>query len=399
MGIQKTCAGALVFALAFLSCAGSPPPESGQARLERARSANSAAQGDRDQASGGSGNSASRTSAGSASGGGSDSPAPEITRDRTGRPSWADRPDSAYDPAYYFAAVGIGSSRRQAEANAFGNLTGRFGQSVRNDAKSVETYKQRVISGVVDISSNVDAEQAVQVSSSMESLIGAEINDVWNDERDYYAVAVMDKAKLIPVYRGLIDANLGLISRLTDVPAARRATIETIAAYHTAAGIADANSVFVTVLGMLGGPDMRPGLKTGADYIYEADEIARLIPVNVVVENDSEGRIRSAFAAALSGAGFRTGNNSSRYVVRARVSVTPVDLPNQPNKFSRFVLDAAFTDGNTNSILFPFNINGREGHVSQSEADQRAIRRAEARVREEYGNALQGYLSGSLPQN
>jgi hypothetical protein len=197
----------------------------------------------------------------------------------------------------------------------------------------------------------------------------------------------------------LIDANLGLISRLTDVPAARRATIETIAAYHTAAGIADANSVFATVLGMLGGPDMRPGLKTGADYIYEADEIARLIPVSVVVENDSEGRIRSAFAAALSGAGFRTGNNSSRYVVRARVSVTPVDLPNQPNKFSRFVLDAAFTDGNTNSILFPFNINGREGHVSQSEADQRAIRRAEARVREEYGNALQGYLSGSLPQN
>ncbi|MDR1353042.1 MAG: LPP20 family lipoprotein [Treponema sp.] len=396
MGIQAICAGVLAFALVFSSCASSPPAESGSNRLERARSSNSAAQADMDQAFDGSGNSASRQS--SRSGGGSGSSAPAISRDRTGKPSWVDRPNSAYDPSYYVSAVGAGSSRRQAEANAFGNLTGRFGQSVKNDVKSVESYKQRVISGAVDISSSIEAEQAVQVSSSMESLIGAEINDVWNDEKDYYAVAIMEKAKVIPIYRGLIDANLSLISRMTDVPAARRATIETIAAYHSAAGIADANSVFATVLSVLGGPDMRPDLKTGADYIYEADEIAKLIPVNVVVENDSEGRIRSAFAGVLSDTGFRTGNNSSRYVVRARVSVTPVDLPNQPNKFSRFVLDAAFTDGNTNSILFPFNINGREGHVSQSEADQRAIRRAESRVKEEYGNALQGYLSGSLPQ-
>jgi hypothetical protein len=349
-----------------------------------------------DQAFGGSGNSASRQN--SRSGGGSGSSAPAITRDGTGKPSWVDRPDSAYDPSYYISAVGVGSNRRQAEANAFGNLTGRFGQSVKNDVKSVESYRQRVISGAVDISSSIEAEQAVQVSSSMESLIGAEINDVWDDGKTYYAVAVMEKAKVIPVYRGLIDANVSLIGRLTDVPAARRATIETIAAYHSAVIIADANSVFATVLSVLGGPDMRPDLKTGADYIYEAGEIAKLIPVNVEVENDSEGRIRSAFAAVLSDTGFRTGNNSSRYVVRARVSVTPVDLPN-PNKFSRFVLDAAFTDRNTDSILFPFNINGREGHVSQSEADQRAIRRAESRVREEYGSALQGYLSGSLPQN
>jgi hypothetical protein len=347
----------------------------------------------------GSGNSASGSKPASASGGrtGSSTAKPDITRDKAGKPSWVDRPESAYDERYYIARVGTGGSRRQAEAAALGNLTGYFGQSVRADLAAVEVYKQQVTKGSVDISSSAEAVQAIQISSSMESLIGAEINDVWDDGKTYYAVAIMDKAKVIPVYQGLINANLGLIDRLTNIPEAQRTTIETVAAYRTAAGIAGANSVFVTVLYLLGGPDIRSGLKSGDDYIYEADNVARLIPVNVVVENDSEGRIRSAFAGVLSGAGFRTGNNSSRYVVRARLGVSPVDLPNQPNKFSRFVLDADFTDGNT--VLFPFNINGREGHTSQSEADQRAIRRAEARVKEEYGKVLQDYLSGNLPQN
>jgi hypothetical protein len=355
MTIKKLCLVTLIFALIFSSCAGTPPAESG-------------------------------------------------------KPSWVDKPDSAYDPSYYFSAVGIGSNRRQAEANAFGNLTGRFGQSVESNVKAVESYKQRVIAGSVDISTDVEAEQAVQMSSSLESLIGAEINDVWDDGKTYYAVAVMDKAKVVPIYRSLIDANLSLIDRLTNVPADRRATIETVAAYHTAAGIADANSVFITVLSMLGGPNMRSGLKTSADYIYEADSIAKLIPVNVDVEvelipvnagveNETKGRIKGAFAGVLNSAGFMTGNDSSRYVVKARLSVSPVDLPNQPNKFSRFVLDAAFTDGNTKVEFFSFNINGREGHLSQSEADQRAIRGAEARVKEEYGRALLGYLSGSLSRN
>jgi hypothetical protein len=394
MTIKKIFLGALIAVLVFSSCVSSPPAESGSSRLDRARSANAAAQDDMDRAVGGSG---SRSASASSGGAGSSTPKPNITRDKTGKPSWVDKPDSAYDERHYIARVGTGSSRRQAEATAFGNLTGYFGQSVRADLTAVEVYKQRVRRGGVDISSSTEAEQAIQISSSMESLIGAEINDVWDDGKNYYAVAIMEKTKVIPIYRSLIEANLSLIDRLTNVPEAQRATIETVAGYRSAAGIAKANSVFVTVLYLLGGPDMQSVLKSSDEYIQQANEIAKLIPVNVVVENDSDGRIKSAFAGVLSDAGFRTGNSSSRYVVRAKLGLSPVDLPNQPNKFSRFVLDAALTDGD--ATLFPFNINGREGHVSQSEADQRAIRRAEARVKEEYGGVLQNYLSGTLFQD
>jgi hypothetical protein len=372
-GVVVALISAMISALIVSSCAGSPPAQSGQDRLNRARSANAAARE------------------------GASSPKPVMSRDNTGKPSWVDRPDSVYDPDYYFAAAGIGSNRRQAEANALGNLTGRFGRSVENSIAAVEKYKEQVDRGAVDISSNIDAEQAVRVSSSMESLIGAEINDVWDDGKgSHYAVAIMDKAKTIPVYRGLIEANLRLIDRLTNVPAARRTTLEGVAASHTAAGIAGANAVFASVLFLLGGPDLRAGMKSAGDYNLEANDIARQIPVNTAVEGDVDDRIRIAFGEALGSAGLIAGGSGSRYGIKAKLSLSPVTLDGQANKFSRFLVTADFTDGDL--VLFSFSVNGREGHVSQSQADERAVREAAARVRAEYGGALEDYLTGRRAQ-
>jgi hypothetical protein len=154
-------------------------------------------------------------------------------------------------------------------------------------------------------------------------------------------------------------------------------------------------------------------LKNRDDYIYEAGQIAARIPVNVAVEvqHESEAgdevkkdigeRIKSAFVGVLGNAGFITGGGDSRYVVKARINVVPadMDLPGQPVQFSRFVLTADFIDVIAGSVLFPFSVEGRNGHLSRSEADQQAIRRAEARIKEEYGAILQSYLSGGLPRN
>jgi hypothetical protein len=72
-------------------------------------------------------------------------------------------------------------------------------------------------------------------------------------------------------------------------------------------------------------------------------------------------------------------------------------MPNQEYKYTRFVLTADLSDTNTGVVFFPFKIEGREGHLLQSGADYRAIRAAETQIKEEYGKALQGYLSGSIP--
>jgi hypothetical protein len=299
------------------------------------------------------------------------------------------------------AAVGYGGNRRQAEGNALGNLAGVFGQSVSSNISTVTRYSENVVSGGISSAENSEIQEAIQTSAAMESLIGAEITGYWFDGKNtHYAVAVMDKGKTARIYGDLIDSDQRFIAGLIDVPQADRSTLEGVARYNLAASIADADQLFATVLAVVDGPDRRSGMKSGDEYRSQGAKLAALIPVNVVVDKDSGGRITSAFTSVLSQAGFRAGNGGERYMLAVTVSFAPVDLPNPAgNKFTRYIVDANLTDTANKTVLFPFNISGREGHLSQTEAEERAYRAAVAKIAGDYGTALGDYLSGTMPKN
>jgi hypothetical protein len=134
------------------------------------------------------------------------------------------------------------------------------------------------------------------------------------------------------------------------------------------------------------------------EYRLEAAAIMKAIPVSVTVEHDRDDRIRSAFASALSAVGFRTGVNTSRYQLQVRLSLTEVQLPNQTNKYTRYVIDGNLTDTSTGDILFPYNIHGREGHMTLLEAEARALRAAENKIKGDYAEALSAFLSHLIPE-
>jgi hypothetical protein len=321
-------------------------------------------------------------------------PPPRIVRDAGGKPNWVNRAAAAYDRNYYVAETGYGADRQGADNGAFVNLTGFFGQSVQGSFAAVESYKKEVTKGRVTVQSGLEVEEAVARSAAMDQLIGAQIGDRWYDERTktYWAVAFMEKPRAIRLYGELLDANLRLIETTLNMPPGERTSFDAVAKYRLAANMADANGVFATVLSLLGGPNRKSGLKTGDDYRYEAAEIVKAIPVNVAVEGDSGERIRGAFSAALSGMGFRAGGGASRYAINAKLSLSPVVL-NNPNKFTRYVVDAVLVDTAANLELFPFSCNGREGHATQAEANTRALRAAEAKIRDEFPGAFGEFLS------
>jgi hypothetical protein len=127
----------------------------------------------------------------------------------------------------------------------------------------------------------------------------------------------------------------------------------------------------------------------------EAREIAKKIPLAIAVENDPDGRIAAAFGAILSAAGFRTTeqNASARYTLNVTIALNEVDLPQNPNKFVRYSVDAILRDRTVNQALFPYHISGRGGSTNYGEAEDRARREAEKKIRESYGEVLTNYLS------
>lgn len=312
-------------------------------------------------------------------------------------PEWVYAPGSVYSEDRYISAVGYGTDRESAEKNALGSLVAIFGQSVAGETMASYRYTEAVTGGLIDMQEDSEINSAVKTSFSMNTLIGAEIKDRWFDGKTtYYAIAVMDKIKSALLYSELIESNLRVIQNLTVISEADQYTFDAYAQYELAADIADANAVFVNVLSVLSpatASAFRNDLRQGDDYRLEARRVSQNIPVAVNVANDKDGRIRGAFAAALSGAGFRTGGGGARYALDAVLSMREAELPENPNKFVRYTIDANLRDTASGTVLVPYSIEGREGHTSLSEAEVRAYRVAEEKIRKSYGEALRGYLS------
>jgi hypothetical protein len=304
-----------------------------------------------------------------------------------------------YSKNDYVAAVGYGDDRGIAEKNALAALTGVFGQSIKAELDVVIGYSESVSRSGGTVSQNSSVQSAIKIITALDSLVGAQIGDVWYDgKRTHYAVAVMEKTKTAALYADMIQSHQRIITDLVTMSDADKGTLDGYARYQLAAVIADANQAYTNVLTIVGSSAgiVPEDLKSGTYYRREATEMVKNIPIGVAVTNDRSNRIQSAFAAVINKAGFKSGGTSGRYVLKVQVTLDPVDNPNQSNKFVRYVVVANLMDTTENSVLLPFSINGREGHLSISEAENRAIMAAEKKINESYGGELSGYFLALL---
>ncbi|GHT99396.1 hypothetical protein FACS1894142_6930 [Spirochaetia bacterium] len=315
-------------------------------------------------------------------------------------PDWIYAPSAVYPESQFISAVGYGLDRESAEKNALASLASIFGQSVQGETTAIYRYAQAVADGRIDMGEHSAVESAVTTSVALDTLIGAEIKDRWFDRGDtWYAIAVMDRLTCGQLYAELIESNLGIIRTLTARIEADRYSLEAYTRLILAADIADANGVFLNVLSVLNPASAalrRNEVRSGEEYRVEGREIIANTPVAVHVTDDPTGRIAAAFNAALSTAGFRTGGNG-RYTLEVSFSLTEVELPRNSNKFVRYVLEANLRDTRSGQLLLPFAANGREGHTTRPEAENRALRAAENTIRGSFGEALAAYLTQSSP--
>ncbi|MDR0474161.1 MAG: LPP20 family lipoprotein [Treponema sp.] len=324
----------------------------------------------------------------------------KTTASKTARPAWVDNPESAFGKQRYLAQVGYGGDRLMAEQNALANLTAVFGQSVQSEMKTVYTYAQAIKNGSIDFAENKSMEGAVVTSAEMDSLLGAEIPEVWFDGKNiHYAVAVMDKPKVTTLYTDLFKSNERLLANLVNISAAEKNTIYGYSRYLLAATVADVNRVYANVLTILGGSTgTSPGqMKNGDEYRLQAVEIAKTIPITVNITGDSSNRVANAFAKALNQLGFLSGGNNSRYALDGEYTVTSSLADPQGNIYVRYSLIANLRDNSGSTVLLPFSATGREGHITQKEAEERAMRVVDKKISDEFGTTVQNFLSASLP--
>ena len=307
-------------------------------------------------------------------------------------PEWIRNPYSNHDRQFYLAAVGNGGNRQIAEKDALGNLAAIFGQAIKVDETVSTKYLEAAKKGSgSNWSESIAIYNTIETSVGLDYLIGAEISDTWdNGFGDYYALALLSKTRAIQSYSGMMDSNLDIINKLINMNEPEKNSFEGYSRYMLAAAFADINTNFGNMLSVLGAPGLSMGIKKGEDYRLEAAAIAKTIPIEIKTENDAEGKIHGAFTRAISGAGFQSGSGS-RYLLTVKINSNQLDLPANPNKFTRVEIIANMIDTDSGAVILPYNLSLREGHLTQTEADRRAFSAAEKKIDEEYLALLNDY--------
>jgi hypothetical protein len=178
----------------------------------------------------------------------------------------------------------------------------------------------------------------------------------------------------------MIRENENVINSLKDEAERNPATFDAYELLNLAYSVALVTDNFHSLLTVLDPSTISKQPSYGnAEAIKSLARIAgQAIIVTIRVTGDIDGRIAKAYAECFTSRGFRTNTGGTNpYLLQASFSMENADLPNPNNWiYVRYVLNCSLMNREGVEIL-AFSENNREGHISQSEARERAIRTAE----------------------
>ena len=317
------------------------------------------------------------------------------------KPEWVDNAKTVYPETKYVSAVGEGTSRTAAEDAALGNLSKLFSTTVSVTQTITDRYKAVFTDDSSSGSQDSDMMEQILTSSKQSSLVGAKIDDVWqNADGQYYAVAIMNKQTTSLFYANKIRQQTEDIENL--IAAAKKAAtpLEAYADYSFAVVIAEVNNEMLSLLSVVDPVAWKlnqPSYGSSNSIKLAASEVAQKITIKVTVENDQNNRINSAFSSVFNNMNFKVwkglaSDKTPDYLLNIAFSLEDVVLKNNDNKFCRYYINADFVEVNTGKTLTTYSVNGRDGNVSYAEAVQKTLRTAEKRIKQEYQANLETYL-------
>lgn len=317
-------------------------------------------------------------------------------------PEWVTNPAKVYPRETYLYYIGEGADRGKAEVNAVNGLAAVFGQSVASATASSKRMIQAKADGKVATASVSGFSQDVLRTVDSGNLIGVEIKEFYNDGKTWYAAAVLDKSKATGIYREMIIKNAKAIKTLLEKSESDTNSIEGYCSYDFAADIAADNESYYQKLSVINS-DEAESLKVNVPSSREISarklEIAKNIPIAVLISGDKDGKLAADFREIISSEGFRTSLTADvRYVLTGTASFEESKTTDGKTTRCRYSLESYILDSETNHQFAPFTASGRESHVSYEEAENRAMKSLEKKVKTDFKKSFSDYLKNFIAQ-
>lgn len=303
-------------------------------------------------------------------------------------PGWVLNPSDGYPDSKYMTAVGYASNRQTAEANATAALTKIIRQTVQSETVATESVSEVLSEKEAAWAKARSIDTYVKTSSEL-TVTGIVIQDVYVTAEKvptYYALALIDRDEVGQIYKRRALETETAINEKIAAAHSEKGPLSVYRILLDAASLARENQDNLDMLAVI-----NSGLRKSVNPAYgsaaEVEELARqaldAARVYVNITGDETGRIEAAFAQRIQDAGLKTVDAASAdtaaLTLSANVSLEPLDMESS-NKYIRYVLTGSLAENATGKEMETYGTNGREAHVTESEARARALRTLEQYV-------------------
>ncbi|MBI5198010.1 MAG: LPP20 family lipoprotein [Nitrospirae bacterium] len=314
------------------------------------------------------------------------------------KPDWVEGKSLSYPEDRYLTGVGYGEDRKSAEESAYGAIARIFQAEIGTRTEEWERYFQKDTEGKSEESREFRVRQWTSVASR-KVLEDIRIVETWVDQRQKttYALAVIDREHEMAILREKISSLDQEISAYQKPSAEPSDSLEAIQAIHHARKLLLQREVYnadYRIMNRLG-----QGIESPVSLSNLQQSLQNILSTRFHIRAEVEGpypdRIRSALIEGLSHEGFsvQSGPDIPEEIDLLIQGVVTLEMSEAPPwKFIRWTLRIDLTDSRKGKIIGSLIRNGKEGHLTIAQAEEKAV----LKIRNEFAGALGDQITGYI---
>ncbi len=311
------------------------------------------------------------------------------------KPEWLKNPKAVYSEQMYLTAVGEGDSRSDAENMAAGNLARIFESNIKAEETVNQRYMELTKNDKTDFEEQTDVTKSVNIQSQ-QTLFNIQYGESYTDDVGrIYAIAYLNRMKTAEIYENKINKNASRIDYFMGIADKSGDPILRYAAMNAASAVSSINELLLAQLTIIfpSAIDMLEINYNHDKIVKDTNAAAANVSCKIAIQNDEENKIVIMLEELINDLGFVL-SKESVLRIDGNIILEKTDLK-RDLEFIRYELQINVTD-NKDSVIVSMSEKGREGHVSASEAEARAIRTLSKKINKQLKKKLVAYFDGMV---
>ncbi len=322
-------------------------------------------------------------------------PVQEIAASPEGkRPDWIDNPSKLYPENEYLTGIGSGSTRKEAENDAFASLAKIFSVEIKVNQSTINRYLEEDVEG--QNKSTFSSLLAGRTSArSNQKIKNVKIARTFFSDKEgvYYVLAVLDRAETAALYKDEIRRNGDKIDTYYQRYQESGKKLQQLNFINKTIALTQMNHLLSEQYKIISSRKGWAPTVTESELNAQRLELLDKISVSIVAESKAVPEVASYLKEAVSEIGFKVKDGAADFAVKYNFNTEKSSLLRENTAVLNWHLNIDLRDNVNQKAIGAFNTNKRSVGISEQAAQLKMMRSVHKVVLIKFKKQFNKYLN------